>query len=106
MKDSNAAATSIVESISWQEKNGTVTPVASVAPVTLGGAEITRVTLHNAKRVRDWDIRVGDHCHIERAGGVIPKIVKTWHTEHNSDENGLDWLNKTRIPTECPRCNK
>lgn len=104
LKSANISTESIIERIDWQGKNGTITPVANIAPVVLGGAEITRVTLHNAKRVRDWDIRVGDHCSIERAGGVIPKIVKTWHDEHNSDEYGLDWLNKTCIPTECPTC--
>jgi DNA ligase (NAD+) len=104
LKFANEAAESVIMRIDWTEKNGTITPVALIRTVTLGGAEISRVTLHNANRVREWDIRVGDHCLIERAGGVIPKITRTWHSETSASERGIDWLNKTPIPMNCPTC--
>lgn len=97
LKFANESTESVIEHIEWQEKNGTITPVAHVAPVTLGGAEITRVTLHNAARVREWDIRAGDRCRIERAGGVIPKVVRTWR-----GENSVSF--RERVPDVCPSC--
>ncbi len=97
LKFKNASTESIIEAIEWQEKNGTITPVAHIAPVTLDGVEIHRCTLHNYVRVIADDIRVGDRCEIERAGGVVPKIVKTWHEAH-------DGFPTTRIPGVCPTC--
>lgn len=97
LKFRNAFTESVIESIEWQEANGTVTPVAHIAPVTLGGAEISRVTLHNATRVIAWDIRVGDKCVVERAGGVVPKITQTYHEAH-------DALPRTVVPSNCPTC--
>jgi DNA ligase (NAD+) len=99
LKFKNASTESIIEAIEWQEKNGTITPVAHVAPVTLDGAEIHRCTLHNYIRVIADDIRVGDRCEIERAGGVVPKIVRTWHEAH-------DGFPETRIPDRCPTCGE
>lgn len=96
LKFANEATESIIESISWQENNGTITPVAEIAPVTLGGTEISRVTLHNFTRIREWDIRVGDRCKVERAGGVIPKITATWRGDAEAPA--------TAIPDKCPTC--
>ena len=97
LKFANEATESIIERIDWQEKNGTVTPVATIAPVTLGGAEISHVTLHNADWVRSRDIRVGDGCRVERAGGVIPKLVMSWRRDQHSGPRILP-------PTTCPTC--
>lgn len=87
---------SVIEHISWQVKNGTVTPVACIAPVELDGAELSHVTLHNADYVAAHDIRVGDHIVIERAGGVIPSVVTT-----SPGRNRFELF----IPTKCPKCN-
>lgn len=96
LKFTNESAVSVIRGIVWNEKNGTITPVAYVDPVDIGGATISRVTLHNAQRVRDWNIRIGDECTIERAGGVIPKIVQT---RRYTPEVGPIY-----IPTKCPTC--
>ena len=97
LKFANESTESVIEAIEWQENNGTITPVAHIAPVTLGGAEISSVTLHNTNRVVAWDIRVGDRCKVERAGGVVPKITETWHEAH-------DGFPRTDCPTVCPTC--
>jgi len=54
---------------------GTITPVAELQPVPLGGVIITRATLHNEDYIKEKDIRVGDTVIVERSGEVIPKIV-------------------------------
>lgn len=96
LKFTNESATSTIRGIAWNEKNGTITPVAYVDPVDIGGATISKVTLHNAKRVRDWNICIGDECVIERAGGVIPKIVQTKRYSPIRET--------VYIPTTCPTC--
>ena len=98
LKDANERATSTIREIVWQEKNGTITPVALIDPVELGGATLSRVTLHNVNWVKKWDARIGDTCVVERAGGVIPKIICA--------APGPDWDARplTRIPSRCPTC--
>jgi len=82
--------------IDWQVKNGTVTPVALLQPVTLDGAELSRVTLHNADYVMANRICVGDCVVIERAGGVIPSVVRVLHGRN------VGW---PEVPKECPYCH-
>ena len=96
LKFKGETAESVIEHISWQVKNGTVTPVACIAPVELDGAELSHVTLHNADYVAAHDIRIGDHIVIERAGGVIPSVVTT-----SPGRNRFELF----IPTKCPKCN-
>jgi len=96
LKFKGEMAKSVIEHISWQVTNGTVTPVACIAPVELDGAELSHVTLHNADYVAAHDIRVGDHIVIERAGGVIPSVVTT-----SPGRNRFELF----IPTKCPKCN-
>lgn len=85
--------------IDWQVKNGTVTPVAILQPVTLDGAEISRVTLHNADYVMANVICEGDVAVIERAGGVIPSVVRVLHGKRGKVSY---W---PVIPKECPVCH-
>ena len=85
-----------IRRIEWQVRNGTVTPVAILLPVELDGAEISRVTLHNADYVATNSICAGDSVVIERAGGVIPSIVRVVH--------GRD-IGRPSIPAECPVCH-
>ena len=96
LKFKGETAETIVERIDWQVKNGTVTPVAIVAPVTLDGAELSRVTLHNADYVTANGIVVGDSVTIERAGGVIPSVVRVTHKAESGSPV---------VPTECPVCH-
>ncbi len=70
-------ATSRLLSVEYQVgKVGSITPVAKVAPVQLAGVTVSSVSLHNEDFIRGKDLRIGDHVLIERAGDVIPYIVK------------------------------
>lgn len=96
LKFKGETAETIIERIDWQVKNGTVTPVATLAPVNLDGAELSRVTLHNADYVTANGIVVGDSVVVERAGGVIPSVVRVTHKTESTEPV---------IPTKCPVCN-
>jgi len=78
-------------------RSGVITPVAQVEPVSCAGVIISNATLHNFDEIKRLDIRVGDKIIIERAGEVIPKVVKV--AEH---------LGQTDIvpPTQCPACQR
>ncbi len=88
-----------LRAITWQVgRTGALTPVAELEPVTLGGATLTRATLHNATYLRRLDARIGDHVFIEKAGEIIPAIT------------GIDLARRpagsptTEIPDRCPSC--
>ena len=71
-------ATTILEKVEYQVgKIGTITPVAKVTPVSLAGVTISSISLHNSDFIIEKDIRLGDKVLIERAGDVIPYIVKS-----------------------------
>lgn len=77
-------------------RTGTITPVAKVEPVFCGGVTISSVTLHNFEEIGRLDVAVGDRVLIERAGEVIPKIVKV-------SEKGRP-REPIRPPRDCPDC--
>jgi DNA ligase (NAD+) len=77
---------------------GTVTPVAILEPVFLGGTTITRASLYNADYIRGLDIRVGDRVVVERGGDVIPKITGV------AAGKGPRPGKKFRFPRKCPSC--
>lgn len=80
-------------------KLGTITPVANLAPVQLGGTTVKRATLHNFDRVRELDLHIGDTVTIEKAGEVIPQVVAVDRAQRPSDARPV------RPPTRCPECN-
>lgn len=80
-------------------KIGSVTPVAKVEPVPLAGVTVSSISLHNADFISSKDIRLGDTVLIERAGDVIPYIVKPMEDLRDGSEEVIDF------PKECPVCS-
>ncbi|HET9552132.1 MAG TPA: NAD-dependent DNA ligase LigA [Anaeromyxobacteraceae bacterium] len=79
-------------------RTGVLTPVAEVEPVRLGGALVSRATLHNEDELRRKDIREGDWVLIRRAGEVIPEVVKSLPERRTGGEREF------RFPSACPVC--
>lgn len=82
-------------------KTGAVTPVADLQPVEITGVTVSRASLHNADEIERKDIRPGDMVVVERAGKVIPHVVRV---EKNLRPTGLFEPPKFVFPTVCPVC--
>jgi len=92
-------AVTTVNSISVQiGRTGVLTPVAELEPVEVGGVEIKRATLHNASDLEKKDVRIGDTIVIERAGDVIPYVVRVINIENKKRSHPF------AFPTQCPEC--
>ena len=79
-------------------RTGALTPVAVLEPVNVGGVLVTRATLHNADEIDRKDVRPGDRVQLQRAGDVIPQILR--RIEEPGAERGPEW----RFPDHCPAC--
>ncbi|HEY1784022.1 MAG TPA: NAD-dependent DNA ligase LigA, partial [Pirellulales bacterium] len=79
-------------------KTGTITPVADLEPVLLAGTTVRRASLHNADEIARKDVRVGDVVVVEKAGKVIPHIVRVEKHERKGE------LPAFHFPTKCPEC--
>ncbi len=79
-------------------RTGAVTPVGKIDPVPIGGVTVTSVSLFNEENVRDKDLRIGDTVLVERAGDVIPYIVKSQPELRDGSEEVIPF------PTRCPVC--
>ena len=79
-------------------KTGAITPVAELEPVELAGTTVSRASLHNADEIQRKDIRVGDVVVVEKAGKIIPRIVRVEKHERTSE------LPVFEFPTACPEC--
>lgn len=97
-------ATTKLKDVEFQVgRTGKVTPVAILEPVHIGGVEVGRASLHNQSEIDRKDIRLGDTVLVERAGDVIPHIVKTIATtDGRTDEEAA--REKIQIPDQCPVC--
>lgn len=80
-------------------RTGAVTPVAKLEPVAVGGVTVSSISVHNEEYIREKDLRIGDAVLIERAGDVIPQIVKSLTELRNGTERPIVF------PQHCPVCN-
>jgi DNA ligase (NAD+) len=79
-------------------RTGALTPVALLEPVELSGVVVSRATLHNEDEVRKRDVRIGDVVVVQRAGDVIPEVVKVVESKRKGNER--EW----EMPPQCPVC--
>ena len=93
------AALTTVEHIDWQVgRTGTLTPVARLNPVAVGGVTVSNVTLHNIGEIHRLDVRIGDTVSVYRSGDVIPKVEKVWPEFRPVDATEVE------LPSQCPVC--
>ncbi|MBW2505361.1 MAG: NAD-dependent DNA ligase LigA [Deltaproteobacteria bacterium] len=89
-----------VEAISLQVgRTGAITPVAHLKPVVLSGVTVSRASLHNWDEIERLDLRVGDRVIVERAGDVIPDVVKVLTEKRSGQES------RVSLPIRCPECH-
>lgn len=92
-------ATTTLENVEYQVgKIGSITPVAKVTPVALAGVTVSSISLHNEDFIQSKDLRLGDKIVIERAGDVIPYVVKSLEDVRSGEEQVINF------PTHCPSC--
>ncbi|WP_456387333.1 NAD-dependent DNA ligase LigA [Desulfolithobacter sp.] len=92
-------ATTRIKDVEFQVgRTGAVTPVAILEPVTVGGVTVQRATLHNQDEIRRKDLRIGDTVLIQRAGDVIPEVIKPIVEKRTGREQPI------LFPEKCPEC--
>ncbi len=98
-KFSAEQATTKILDVAWQVgRTGALTPTAILEPVKVGGAVISRSTLHNFDEIERLDLRIGDTIIIERSGDVIPKVIEVIKNLRSGKEK------KISPPSQCPMC--
>jgi DNA ligase (NAD+) len=89
----------VIEAVGLQVgRTGAITPVAHLRPVSVSGVTVSRASLHNWDEISRLDIRVGDHVVVERAGDVIPDVVRVLTEKRNGSETPVP------LPETCPEC--
>ncbi|HET9613355.1 MAG TPA: NAD-dependent DNA ligase LigA, partial [Candidatus Limnocylindrales bacterium] len=90
--------TVVEDIVAYVGRTGTLTPVAHLKPAKVAGSTVARATLHNLDEVHRKDIRVGDHVILQKAGDVIPEVVRPIVDKRAGDER--EW----EMPERCPVC--
>ena len=93
------ATTTVLNIVPQVGRTGTLTPVAELAPVHIGGVTVKSASLHNMDEIEHKGIRIGDTIIVERAGDVIPYVVKTIPEKRTGQER------RFAMPTVCPVCS-
>ena len=92
--------TTVVEDIiASVGRTGAVTPVAKLEAVSVGGVTVTNATLHNQDEINRKDVRIGDTVLVQRAGDVIPEVVKVISEKRPKETKPYN------LPDSCPQCN-
>jgi len=92
------AATRLIGITVQVGRTGRLTPVAELEPVNIGGVEVARASLHNLSEIERKDIRIGDTVVVERAGDVIPQVVRAIEEKRTGAERSF------KMPQSCPEC--
>lgn len=79
-------------------RTGAITPMAILEPVKVAGSTISKTTLHNEDFIKEKDLRIGDHVIIQKAGDVIPEVVKSLKEKRTGEEKEFS------MPQKCPVC--
>ncbi len=88
-----------LESLTWSVgRTGVITPVAHLTPVNLAGTTVKNANLHNIDNIREKDIKINDKVIIEKAGEIIPQVVRVIKEKRTGSEQEID------PPEECPVC--
>ncbi len=96
--EAHQEVTTIKDIIIQVGRTGALTPVALMEPVRVGGVEVSRATLHNQDEINKKDIRIGDTVIVQRAGDVIPEVVKVVTSKRTGKERHFVF------PARCPVC--
>jgi DNA ligase (NAD+) len=90
--------TKVMDIMAQVGRTGTLTPVALLKPVDVGGVTVSRATLHNQDFIDEMDVRIGDMVKVGRAGDVIPEVIEVIKTKRTGKEK------KFHLPSICPVC--
>jgi DNA ligase (NAD+) len=90
--------TVVEDIVPYVGRTGTLTPVAHLTPAKVAGSTVARATLHNLDEVRRKDIRIGDHVILQKAGDVIPEVVRSLVEKRTGGERVFE------MPERCPVC--
>lgn len=89
----------VLEKVDWQVgKGGTITPRATMTPVFVAGSTVKHATLHNIEEIQRRDLRIGDHVIVEKAGEIIPQVVRALVEKRTGHEQRIE------APARCPVC--